>query len=275
MSPSRRPDERNGARPGTALSQREAMPSIPSPSSQSIADIVATKQLMLPDGPVGVRLRRSDRARRISLRLDPRGGGVVLTLPATTRLETGVAMLRDHAGWVQRQLERTAAPVRFEVGAPVPIDGEPHLIRHDPEGRGGAWLEEGELRVSGDLAFLQRRVSDFMRQIGAQRLSLRLGEHAVRTGLSPRRVAIRDTSSRWGSCSADGRVMLSWRLVMAPTMVQDYVILHELAHLRHLNHSQAFWTLVDTLTPYRRKAENWLRAHGPSLMRAGAGSESK
>ncbi|NHN84409.1 DUF45 domain-containing protein [Acetobacter musti] len=221
------------------------------------------------NGPVPVEWRRSVRARRISLRVSPRSQGIVVTLPASATTEAGLRLLRTHMTWIEKQLLRRAHGPRFEAGSTVPINGTDYVIRHNAEGRGGAWLEQTEIHVSGDPAFIPRRVTDFLRQIAKQKLTARVTELSSGTGLAPKQIAIRDTTSRWGSCTASGRVMLSWRLIMSPAAVQDYVILHELAHLRHLNHSAAFWALVDTLTPHRTHAENWLKAHGAALMHAG------
>ncbi|NHO32580.1 M48 family metallopeptidase [Acetobacter fallax] len=227
--------------------------------------------IAMPDGPVPVEWRRSTRARRVSLRVSPRTRGVIVTLPASATTEAGLRLLRTHTGWIEKQLQRRAHTPRFEAGGRVPIDGADHVICHTPHGTGGAWLEQSEIHVSGDAAFIPRRVTDFLRRLATRKLADRMTALGARTGLMPAQVAIRDTTSRWGSCTARGRVMLSWRLVMTPVFVQDYVILHELAHLRHLNHSAAFWALVDLLTPRRHEAERWLKLHGAALLHAGAG----
>jgi predicted metal-dependent hydrolase len=203
------------------------------------------------------------------LRIDARSGQVVVTLPQRTAKAAGVALLNDNAAWVRARLAALPEAVRFEPGSAVTIDGVPHAIRHAPGKRGGAWIEDGILFVTGEPAFLARRVSDFLRAEARRRLSLQSLEKARQAGLAPKRVTVKDTRSRWGSCSPDGVLMFCWRLVMAPPFVQDYVVAHEVAHLRHLNHGRDFWRLCDTLSPNRERAEAWLQRDGAGLLRAG------
>jgi predicted metal-dependent hydrolase len=225
--------------------------------------------LALPGGTAPVIWRRSARARRISLRIEPRAGGVVVTLPARATAAAARALLLAHQGWVADRLARLPGPVALSDGASVPFDGRPHRLVHRPGMRGTVWLEAEEIHVAGDAAFLARRVRDFLRAQARQRLAKLAAAKAASAGLASRRVVIKDTSSRWGSCAADGTLMFSWRLVMAPPSVQDYVVAHEVAHLRHMNHGREFWALTDQLTRHRRSATAWLTAHGAGLMRVG------
>ena len=160
-------------------------------------------------------------------------------------------------------------PEPFAHGATVMIDGADHTIRHLPGARGGAWLQDGALHVAGDAAFLPRRVADFLRAEARRRFTGQAIAKAAGAGLPVRRVTVKDTASRWGSCSADGVLMFCWRLLMAPPYVQDYVVAHEVAHLRHMNHGPAFWALTETLSPHRVRAQAWLAAEGPRLLRVG------
>lgn len=225
--------------------------------------------LTLTTGPTEVLWRRSTRARKISLRIDHSGGGVIVTLPSRAAQAAGMALLRDNAAWVADRLASLPRPVLLANGAIVPIDGLPHRIRHVPEGRRGAWLEPGSLLVSGAPEFLARRVADFLRAEARRRLSALAVAKAAVGDLSLRRVVVKDTRTRWGSCTADHTLMFCWRLVMAPPHVQDYVVAHEVAHLRHMNHGHGFWTLVAQLTPNRSLAMHWLDTHGAGLMRVG------
>jgi predicted metal-dependent hydrolase len=159
--------------------------------------------------------------------------------------------------------------VKFVDGATVPIGGEPHRIRHAPEARGGAFLLDQELHVSGAAEFLARRVRDFLRLEARRRLSGLVVAKAGLLGIAPSRVTIKDTKSRWGSCAPDKSLSLSWRLVMAPAFVQDYVVAHEVAHLRHMNHGPKFWALVHQITPHTDAAVEWLRLEGMRLLRVG------
>lgn len=223
--------------------------------------------LTFPTGPIPVQWRRSVRARKISLRIDTRGGNVIVTLPPRAAQAAGMALLRDNAAWAAERLARLPAPIRLADGATVPIDGLPHRLRHVPADRGGAWLAPGELLVAGAPEFLARRAADFLRAEARRRLSALAIEKAAAAGLTPRRVIAKDTRTRWGSCTADGTLMFCWRLVMAPVHVQEYVAAHEVAHLRHMDHGRAFWALVAQLTPHRAAATRWLDGEGPGLLR--------
>jgi len=223
----------------------------------------------LPSGTARIAWRRSARARRVSLRIHPADGSVIVTLPPRTSHKAGMALLMNHAEWVSNRLAALPSQIVFAPGASVPIDDVPHVIRHEPGMRGGAWLEEGVLHVTGALEFLNRRVTDFLRQEARRRLTALAAAKAQPLGIAPRRVLIKDTSSRWGSCAPDKTIALSWRLVMAPAFVQDYVVAHEVAHLRHMNHGPLFWAQVEQLTPHRRAAIGWLHREGPRLLRVG------
>jgi predicted metal-dependent hydrolase len=225
--------------------------------------------LSLPGGLALVEWRRSTRARRVSLRIDPRGGAVVVTLPPRAGRTAGMALLMNHADWVAARLAALPGATPFEDGAVVPLHGSDHLIRHLPEMRGVVLVENREILVCGEAAFLQRRVADFFHAEARRRFVELVQSKTAITGVAPRRVTVKDTRSRWGSCAANRTLAFSWRLVMAPPHVQDYVAAHEVAHLRHMNHGRHFWALVADLTPHAETAMAWLRTHGPRLLRVG------
>lgn len=192
-----------------------------------------------------------------------------MTLPTRATRKAGMALLMGHADWVSDRLAALPEAVRFIDGAMVPICGVPHRIRHAPTARGAAFLLEQELHVTGAAEFLGRRVRDFLRQQARSRLGALAVAKAGLIGVVPKRITVKDTTSRWGSCAPDTSLALSWRLVMAPVFVQDYVVAHEVAHLRHMNHGPKFWSLVDELTPHKMAAIPWLRAEGARLLRIG------
>lgn len=231
--------------------------------------ILSHEILDLPRGPTAVQWRRSAQARRVSLRIDPHNASVVVTLPARVGRSAGLALLTDHAAWVADRLSALPRAIAFVHGATVPVAGMPHPIRHRPEGRGGAWLEGGEIHVSGDSALLARRVTDLLRAEARRRLAEVAAAKCARAGVTATQVTVKDTRSRWGSCTPGRTLMFCWRLVMAPSPVQDYVVSHEVAHLRHMNHSSHFWTLVAELTPHTDMATAWLKREGAGLLRAG------
>jgi predicted metal-dependent hydrolase len=232
-------------------------------------DDLQPEMLALPSGLARVEWRRSSRARRVSLRIDPTGGAVVVTLPTKATRKAGMALLMGHADWVSDRLAALPEAVAFTDGAMVPICGVPHRIRHAPAAKGGAFLLDQELHVTGAPEFLSRRVRDFLRREALRRLSALTIAKAGLIGIVPKRVTVKDTTSRWGSCAPDKSLALSWRLLMAPAFVQDYVVAHEVAHLRHMNHGPKFWSLVDELTPHTKTAIPWLRAEGVRLLRIG------
>ena len=224
---------------------------------------------LLPPEPCQVRWRRSARARRVSLRIDAAKGDVVVTLPNRVGRKHGLALLTEHAGWVMQKLSALAPERPFAVDGSVPIGGVEHPIRHDPARRGGAFLEEGALVVTGEAGFVARRVRDFLRAEALRRIGAAARPHAEALGVTPRAIRLKDTRSRWGSCAPDRTLAFSWRLILAPGWVLDYVVAHELAHLREMNHGPRFWALVESRTPHRHAATEWLRRHGAGLQRMG------
>lgn len=224
---------------------------------------------LLPPEPCPVRWRRSARARRVSLRIDAARGDVVVTLPQRASRRQGVALLAEHAGWVMQKLGGLAPERPFEAGANVPIGGIEHAIRHESTRRGSAFIEDGALVVTGEAAFIARRVRDFLRAEALRRIVVAARPHCEGLGVTPRAIRLKDTKSRWGSCAPDRTLAFSWRLILAPDWVLDYVVAHEVAHLREMNHSERFWALVESRSPHRSAATIWLRQHGAGLQRMG------
>ena len=232
-------------------------------------DDLQPETLTLPSGPARVEWRRSLRARRVSLRIDPSRRRRRRDPPARATRKAGMALLMGHADWVSNRLAALPEVITFTDGATVPIGGIPHRIRHNPTARGAAFLLDQELHVTGASEFLSRRTRDFLRKEARRRLGALVAAKAALLGITPRRVTIKDTTSRWGSCAPDKSLALSWRLVMTPPFVQDYVVAHEVAHLRHMNHGPKFWSQVDELTPHTKAAIPWLRTEGARLLRIG------
>jgi predicted metal-dependent hydrolase len=216
-----------------------------------------------------VAFRRSARARKISLRIDAAHGGIVITLPPRASRRAGLSLLQTHEAWVAEKLAELPEAMPFLAGALVPVDGRLHRIRPVATGRGGAWIEDGEILVTGGPEFLARRVTDCLKRLARQRLTAIAAEKGKLAGLTPRVVRVKDTRTRWGSCAPDGTLAFCWRLICAPEFVQDYVVGHEVAHLRHMNHGEKFWALTEELTPHRAAASAWLGSNGQALLRIG------
>ena len=220
---------------------------------------------------VPLAVRRSRRARRLYLRVDPSAPPdlpVELILPRGVGLAEGLRFARDKQGWVARRLAALPPPMPFQDGAAIEIGGEALTILH--VGGSTATRRDGaSLVVGGGVEHLPRRVRDWIRGQAREVLTRRSRELAERIGRQIQAVRLGDPRSRWGSCSPDGRLAYSWRLVLAPPFVLDYVVAHEVAHLVHLNHGQKFWRLVAQLTGDIDTPRAWLNRHGPRLLRHG------
>lgn len=237
------------------------------------------------DRTVAVNVRRSARAQRLILRLD-QTGTVTLVLPIGVREAEAQAFLKAHTGWLESRLARVPEKLAFVPDVGVPYRGIEHRIRHRPthhpahhptgstaRRRGVVWLEQAadgpEIHVAGPAEHLPRRLADWLKAEARRELAARSRLYAARLGRQIGRVTVRDTRSRWGSCSSKGDLSFCWRLILAPDFVIDYVVAHEAAHLVEMNHSVRFWRLVDQLQVDRQRAQRWLKAHGPRLHRYG------
>jgi predicted metal-dependent hydrolase len=209
-------------------------------------------------------VRRSALAKRISLKADPiRGFQVVLPLRGS--LDRARRFVAEQRHWLSQRAETLPKPVEVEAGAEIPVLGRPHAVIHRPEARRGVWIEDGRLCVSGQAEHVKRRALAFLRTLARHEITARVQAFATSHGLRPGRVTLRDTTSRWGSCSAKGDLSFCWRLVMAPDWVLTYVVAHEMAHLAEMNHSPAFWRQVARLCPDHARAKAWLKQHGGGL----------
>lgn len=217
-----------------------------------------------------IALLRRPTARRLTLRVSAATGAVVLTLPTRSSVAAARTFAETHGGWIATRLARLPERVPFLPGAVVPLRGVPHVIAHR-EGRGtaGADAESATLWVTGEAPHVPRRVRDFLQREARRDLSLAVAAYAARLGQRPARLTLRDTRSRWGSCTARGELNFSWRLILAPPVVLDYLVAHEMAHLREMNHSPRFWALTNELCPNVDEAEAWLKRHGSELHRYG------
>ncbi|MGF1639795.1 MAG: M48 family metallopeptidase [Rhodospirillales bacterium] len=214
-------------------------------------------------------VRRHPRARRIVLRLATSGGGAVATIPAGASFEDGVALAVAHAGWILGRLAAVPARVPFAAGAVLPFLGHDHRLRHHARSVPAVRREEGEIIVAGRAEDLPRRVGDWLRRQARSEIGPRVDDKAAALGRTPGRITVRDPRSRWGSCSAAGNLSFSWRLVMAPALVLDYVVAHEVAHLAHRDHGPRFWHTVAGLTEDMDEGRAWLSRHGRGLHRYG------
>jgi predicted metal-dependent hydrolase len=220
-----------------------------------------------PEISVPVAIRVSRRARRVGLRVDPSRRTVELVLPPGIAAGTGLRFLAAKREWIAARVRALPEPVPFVEGAIVPVLGIPHQIcRERGPAPASVRIIEGEIRVSGDPTSLARQVRDHLALAARAELLSRARRFAARIGREVAQVDVRDTKSRWGSCSVRGNLSFSWRLILAPEPVLDYVVAHEVAHLAEMNHGPRFWRLVESLTPGSAGPRAWLRRHRDRLL---------
>jgi predicted metal-dependent hydrolase len=226
-------------------------------------------RLVLESARVEVRPRRSDRARRIILRIDPVDGHAELVMPARVSLAAARRFAEANGAWLAERLAAVPPRIPFIDGARVPLRGVERHVRHRPDERGNVWLEAGEIHVAGRAEHLTRRLTDWLRGQAREDLVPRAHELSARIDRPIRRITVRDQKTRWGSCSPAGDIAFSWRLVLAPPNVLDYVVAHEIAHLVHAHHGPRFWSLVRKLATDVDGPRAWLGRHGGQLVRYG------
>ncbi|SMP17189.1 M48 family metallopeptidase [Shimia sagamensis] len=214
---------------------------------------------------VTVALRRSARARRISLRVSRLDGKVTLTIPSNVSDREAMAFAHEKQDWLRKQVAQQPEAVVVAHGAEVPVAGRVRLIV--PGAGRSVQLGGGELAVPGKPELVGRKVQGFLKELARHRLAEAVDHYAARLGRQPTKLTLRDTRSRWGSCSSSRALMFSWRLVMAAPDVLDYVAAHEVAHLKEMNHSQAFWNEVTIIHGPYETPRRWLRHHGQELHR--------
>lgn len=228
-----------------------------------------------------VEVRRHPAARRLTLRVSRTRRAVIVTLPIGSDFGDAGSFVNTHIDWVRARLQDVPDPMPFADGGAVPVRGTLHRLRfvaprahegvvrvHTPD------AGEGELvlpviEVSGRAEHAPRRLKDWLEGEARKDLDERVRWHAHRIGVRPRRITLRDQKSRWGSCSSAGQLSFSWRLVLAPSLILDYVAAHEVAHLAEMNHGPRFWRLVNETMPRMEEARTWLREHGMELHRYG------
>jgi predicted metal-dependent hydrolase len=255
----------------------------PAPGKARAEDGVA--MITIAGSEARVRIRHQPRARRYNLRLVSASGEIVLTIPRGGTYDRGIDFLSRHEGWLAERLARHPQPVPFADGRLVPLRGVPHRLRVKDKVRGrvrlvpSAAVDSDEtssdddglpvLELPGGLDHAPRRLEDWLRREAHADLTVAVARYTRALAKDAAGLTVRDTRSRWGSCSSVGRLSFSWRLVLAPPFVLDYVAAHEVAHLKELNHSPRFWAILNDLSDDVDRAEAWLRDNGAELHRYG------
>lgn len=238
----------------------------------------STKSVALQVEGIGVpvEVRRHHAARRFTLRVSKTRRAVVVTVPPRARMDDAGTFLNKHIDWVRERLGNVPESVPFAPGAVVPLRGRPHRIAAIQAERGQPVVTVDEaagaarLLVAGRVEHVPRRLKDWLLEQAKADLDGRVSFHAKAMGVRVRRICLRDQQTRWGSCSASGVLSFSWRLVLAPPFILDYVAAHEVAHILEMNHGPRFWKIVDRAVPRLEEAKAWLRHEGSDLHRYGA-----
>ena len=223
-----------------------------------------------PEFPDHIIVKKSTRARRLALRLDPKDRAFHLIVPRGVSMRRAQAFAEDHERWMQEKLSDMPSPVYFEHGVILPILGQDVEIRYvDEPMRPSIRMESGILYVRENAANTSGRIERFLKKLARDELEILSKEKAKKIDKKVSKVSVRDTKSRWGSCTSDGNLSYSWRLIFAPPDAFDYVVAHEVAHLKHLNHSQAFWDVCESLSADYESGHGWMRENGDELRRYG------
>jgi predicted metal-dependent hydrolase len=223
------------------------------------------KTVSIGSPPIEVHLRRSARARRYSLRVSNADGKISLTLPLRASERDAMAFARGQEGWLRKAIGRQPELRVPEFGGTIPFEGRNLTL---VAGTSRKVLPSAtELALPPDAEKMPARLKAFLKTAARDRIVPAAENYACQLAKPVGRVTLRDTTSRWGSCSADGNLMFSWRLIMAPPEVLNYVAAHEAAHLVEMNHSHAFWRLVEGLMPDFDQHRRWLKANGTHLHR--------
>lgn len=235
-----------------------------------------TAALRLGEREVMLKLRRSERARRLTLRVDPASFAIELVLPRRASLAEALRFAARQTEWIERRLSKLPSRVALGDGAIVPLLGVSHRLRHIPKARRGVervLMADGSAELAiggGESAHIPRRVKDWLRREAHKTIAPLVQDKAAQIGKRITRLSIRDSRTRWGSCSASGALSFSWRLVLTPLQIVDYLAAHEVAHLAELNHGPRFWQRCAELASHDVAASRaWLRKHGEAILAIG------
>ena len=212
-----------------------------------------------------LKVNKSARAKKLTLRIDSKERIVVLTLPRYCSQKKAFEFIKNHEEWVKTTLQKLPERRLFFNGEKISLFGKEIKIQHAPERRLGVKLEGETLLVSGEKEFLHRRIKDYIKKKAKDEFYKRSKKYAQKLGEEIHDITIKDTKSRWGSCSSLNNLNYNWRISLAPEFVINYLIVHEVAHLKHQNHSNSFWQCVERLCPDYEQGERWLKEHGKEL----------
>jgi len=216
------------------------------------------------DTRLPIKITKRRKSRRLVVRYQPIKKSLSLTLPQATSIKQGLHFVNEKREWIAKQLLQYTDSQPLSDNSIIPIFGKETRMEH-AGGRGTITEENGILKIHGDIEFMARRVKKYLVDKLKSEITILVKSNAVKLGVKTGSITLRDTSSRWASCSFDGNLSFSWRLVFAPYEVISYIVAHEVAHIKEHNHSAAFWKLVEELYPDYSKSEEWLKKNGRSL----------
>lgn len=219
---------------------------------------------------VSVEIRRHPRATRLRLKVDPVTGQAILTAPLRLSTRQIDGFLAAQQNWLEKQRERALTPLPYTSGMYLKLLDEIVILEHNSAHKGPAQLMDGKLVVGGRPEQFASRAERALKSLALARFSEKADSIAGQLNLPPCTVRVKDTRTRWGSCSRRSGISLSWRLLLAPRAVAEYVVAHEVAHRVHANHGPAFWQLVKQLVGEPSPHREWLLTHGPALFCLGA-----
>lgn len=233
--------------------------------AQANAVLPQSIPITLGSGSINAQIRATAAAKRLTLRVRPRERDLLISVPLRTKLTDILTFTQKYQGWIEAKLAKLPQVTMITDGAIIPLRGEPVTIRHMLGTRGNVWKVGNELHVAGDPIGLKRRVMTFLNAEAKRDLIEATFRYAQILDVSIENITVRDTKSRWGSCSSKGALNYSWRVIMAPPFVLDYLCAHEVSHRLEMNHSHRFWAHVERICPHMNEAEKWLKKNGAKL----------
>ncbi len=211
-----------------------------------------------------LKIHSSLRLKRLSLKIDHKKREVILSLPKFCPTKKAFEFINAHLDWIEEKLSALPQIKNFEDGEKISLFGKTVQICHQENGSAPKLIGD-TLYVGGDKIFLHRRVKDYIKRAAQAEFLKRSKILAQKLEVTLKGVTIKDTVSRWGSCSTLHHINYNWRIALAPDFVIDYLITHEVSHLKHHDHSTLFWKTVESLNPDYQKGQSWLKQNGKSL----------
>ena len=212
-----------------------------------------------------IKVIKSPRAGKLILKIDAKDRIPVLTIPKYCSARKAVEFVEKHQDWIDECLAQIPQKRKFYDGEKISLFGKEYTICHDEKAKSGVFFQEDKIVVSGHIEFLHRRLTDFIKQQAQKKFRTASEKLAQKLECQVNSVCIKDTKSRWGSCSNRGNINYNWRIALAPDFVIKYLIAHEVSHLKHPDHSADFWQCVEKHCKQAQNGRLWLKEHGKEL----------